>query len=136
MRPLALVQRDEFRRIRVEQTRARALEFKRRPANRCWVGASNATEAPWPSSSPSTNTSSPSPSNIIMPAPSRGHRAQGGMTRTHSRTSSGGSKIGLNLQFTQKDAPPPRLPDKSRKSAHFNHEVCTLSMSKRLKNLL
>ncbi|TFY56248.1 hypothetical protein EVJ58_g7755 [Rhodofomes roseus] len=58
-----------------------------------------------------------------MPAPSRGHRAQGGMTRTHSRTNSGGSsKIGLNLQFTQKDVPPPRLPDKSKKSAHFNHE--------------
>ncbi|EPS97635.1 hypothetical protein FOMPIDRAFT_1052202 [Fomitopsis schrenkii] len=60
-----------------------------------------------------------------MPAPNRGHRAQGGMTRTHSRTSSGGSKVGLNLQLTQKDAPPPRLPDKSRKSAHFNHEPIT-----------
>ncbi|KZT70903.1 hypothetical protein DAEQUDRAFT_764158 [Daedalea quercina L-15889] len=48
------------------------------------------------------------------------------MTRTHSRTNSGGSsRIGLNLQITQKDVPPPRLPDKSRKSAHFNHEPIT-----------
>ncbi|KAH9920080.1 uncharacterized protein B0H18DRAFT_616960 [Fomitopsis serialis] len=61
--------------------------------------------------------------HLTMPAPNRGHRAQGGMTRTHSRTNSGGSsKLGLNLQLTQKDVLPPKLPDKSRKSAHFIHE--------------
>ncbi|KZT08402.1 uncharacterized protein LAESUDRAFT_742502 [Laetiporus sulphureus 93-53] len=58
--------------------------------------------------------------------PTRGHRTASGLTRTHSRTSSGGgggSKIGLNLQLTQKDVvPPPRLPDKSRKNAHVHHE--------------
>ncbi|CCM00066.1 uncharacterized protein FIBRA_02093 [Fibroporia radiculosa] len=55
--------------------------------------------------------------------PNRGHRSAGGVTRTHARTNSGGSsKLGLNLQLTQKDVPPPRLPDKSKKNAHIHHE--------------
>ncbi|PCH43572.1 hypothetical protein WOLCODRAFT_138442 [Wolfiporia cocos MD-104 SS10] len=54
--------------------------------------------------------------------PARAHR--GALPRTHTRTNSGGSsKLGLNnLQFTQKDAPPPRTTDKSRKSPHAHHE--------------
>ncbi|KAI0743826.1 hypothetical protein C8Q80DRAFT_1183305 [Daedaleopsis nitida] len=31
-------------------------------------------------------------------------------------------QLGLNLQLTQKDAPPPRVADKAKKSAHFHHE--------------
>ncbi|KAI0958453.1 hypothetical protein AcV7_004273 [Taiwanofungus camphoratus] len=56
--------------------------------------------------------------------PTRAHRTTGStLTRTHSRTSSGGSsKLGLNLQFTQKDAPPPRIPDKAKKNTHIHHE--------------
>ncbi|KAH9942331.1 uncharacterized protein BXZ73DRAFT_41112 [Epithele typhae] len=53
--------------------------------------------------------------------PAKAHRP--GMVRTHSRTSSGGSsKAGLNLQFTQKDPPPPRTGDKAKKSSHMHHE--------------
>ncbi|CDO69296.1 hypothetical protein BN946_scf184976.g15 [Trametes cinnabarina] len=55
--------------------------------------------------------------------PTKAHRPSG-PTRTHSRTSSGSSsKLGLNLQFTQKDpAPPSRVSDKAKKSNHFHHE--------------
>ncbi|KAF9806013.1 hypothetical protein IEO21_08841 [Rhodonia placenta] len=50
----------------------------------------------------------------------------GGLARAHARTNSGGSsKLGLNLQFTQKDAPPPRLPDKLKKNAHVHHDTST-----------
>ncbi|RPD78271.1 hypothetical protein L226DRAFT_543692 [Lentinus tigrinus ALCF2SS1-7] len=54
--------------------------------------------------------------------PAKAHRPSG-QVRSHSRSSSGGSsKLGLNLQFTQKDPPPPRVADKAKKSAHFHHE--------------
>ncbi|OBZ67095.1 hypothetical protein A0H81_12965 [Grifola frondosa] len=56
--------------------------------------------------------------------PPRGHRSSSGQLRAHSRTSSGGSsKLALNLQFTQKDVPPPRILDKTKKSPHIHHEV-------------
>ncbi|KZT26818.1 hypothetical protein NEOLEDRAFT_212915 [Neolentinus lepideus HHB14362 ss-1] len=46
-----------------------------------------------------------------------------GLTRTHSRSSSGGSsKLGLNLQFTQKDQAPPKFTDKSKKNGLMYHE--------------
>ncbi|KAH9855256.1 hypothetical protein C2E23DRAFT_866869 [Lenzites betulinus] len=46
-----------------------------------------------------------------------------GPLRTHTRSSSGGnSKLGLNLQFTQKDPAPQRAADKAKKSSHFHHE--------------
>ncbi|TFK54306.1 hypothetical protein OE88DRAFT_1642867 [Heliocybe sulcata] len=47
-----------------------------------------------------------------------------GLTRTHSRSSSGGgsSKLGLNLQFTQKDQVPPKFTDKSKKNGLLHHE--------------
>ncbi|KAI0829638.1 hypothetical protein BC628DRAFT_1314603 [Trametes gibbosa] len=46
-----------------------------------------------------------------------------GQLRTHTRSSSGGtSKLGLNLQFTQKDPAPQRAADKAKKSSHFHHE--------------
>ncbi|KAI0093161.1 hypothetical protein BDY19DRAFT_922386 [Irpex rosettiformis] len=49
------------------------------------------------------------------------HRAGGGLTRTHSRGSSGGgSRLGLsNLQLTAKDPAPARYPDKPKKAHHF-----------------
>ncbi|TFK94572.1 hypothetical protein K466DRAFT_476026 [Polyporus arcularius HHB13444] len=54
--------------------------------------------------------------------PAKAHRPSG-PNRSHSRTSSGGSsKLGLNLQITQKEPPPPRVADKTKKSAHFHHE--------------
>ncbi|TBU29580.1 hypothetical protein BD311DRAFT_756412 [Dichomitus squalens] len=54
--------------------------------------------------------------------PTKAHRPSG-LVRTHSRTSSGGSsKPGLNLQITQKDPPPQKVPDKAKKSSHFHHE--------------
>ncbi|GBE81408.1 predicted protein [Sparassis crispa] len=53
--------------------------------------------------------------------PPRAHRPA--LTRTHSRSSSNGSsKMGLNLQITQKDPPPPRISDKAKKNAHLYHE--------------
>ncbi|KDQ57692.1 hypothetical protein JAAARDRAFT_193982 [Jaapia argillacea MUCL 33604] len=46
-----------------------------------------------------------------------------GLTRTHSRTSSGSSsKLALNLQFTQKDPPQTKPADKPKKSG-LHHEV-------------
>ncbi|EPQ57472.1 hypothetical protein GLOTRDRAFT_120633 [Gloeophyllum trabeum ATCC 11539] len=46
-----------------------------------------------------------------------------GMTRTHSRSSSGGSsKLALNLQFTQKDQLPPKFTDKTKKNGLVHHE--------------
>ncbi|KAI0688034.1 hypothetical protein BC835DRAFT_1285576 [Cytidiella melzeri] len=46
------------------------------------------------------------------------HRAGGGLTRTHSRGSSGGgSRLGLNnLQLTAKEPAPARYPDKQKKT--------------------
>ncbi|PSS18920.1 hypothetical protein PHLCEN_2v3136 [Hermanssonia centrifuga] len=50
--------------------------------------------------------------------PTRAHTLRPGqLARTHSRTSSGGgSKVGLNLQLTQKEPAPPRFPDKPKKN--------------------
>ncbi|KAH9938924.1 hypothetical protein B0H21DRAFT_757532 [Amylocystis lapponica] len=63
-------------------------------------------------------------------APKAHRTASGGLTRTHSRTSSGGaSKLGLNLQITQKDIPPPRIPDKSKKNVHAHHEPAARTTS-------
>ncbi|KAI0356207.1 hypothetical protein OH77DRAFT_1401339 [Trametes cingulata] len=54
--------------------------------------------------------------------PAKAHRPSG-QIRAHSRSSSGGSsKLGLNLQFTQKDPVPQRVSDKGKKAAHFHHE--------------
>ncbi|KAI0745453.1 hypothetical protein C8Q76DRAFT_31378 [Earliella scabrosa] len=54
--------------------------------------------------------------------PAKAHRPSG-QVRSHSRTSSGGSsKLGLNLQFTQKEPPPPRVSDKAKKATHYHHE--------------
>ncbi|KAI0344755.1 hypothetical protein BDW22DRAFT_1354904 [Trametopsis cervina] len=49
------------------------------------------------------------------------HRAGGGLTRTHSRGSSGGgSRLGLNnLQLTAKEPAPARYTDKQKKAHHF-----------------
>ncbi|KAL7281263.1 hypothetical protein ACG7TL_004571 [Trametes sanguinea] len=62
--------------------------------------------------------------------PAKAHRPSG-QVRTHTRTSSGGSsKLGLNLQFTQKDpAPPSRVSDKAKKSNHFHHEPAARNAS-------
>ncbi|GJE95015.1 hypothetical protein PsYK624_111940 [Phanerochaete sordida] len=59
------------------------------------------------------------------------HRAGGGLTRTHSRTSSGGgSRVGLNdLRLTQKE-PPARYPDKPKKNAHLHHEGPVRNLSR------
>lgn len=55
--------------------------------------------------------------------PARAHRPSG-QVRSHSRSSSGGSsKLGANLQITQKDPPSARVSDKAKKSALFHHEV-------------
>lgn len=67
------------------------------------------------------------PPSATMPA--KTHRAAGGLTRTHSRTSSGGgSKLGLNeLRLTQKE-PASRFPDKPKKNGHNHHDVRRCSM--------
>lgn len=58
--------------------------------------------------------------------PAKAHRP-GGQLRSHARSTSGGSsKLGLNLQFTQKEPVPPRVADKAKKSSHFHHEVCPI----------
>lgn len=49
-----------------------------------------------------------------MPKPTKG---TGGVNRSHSRSSST-SKLGANLQFTQKDLPPQKHTDKSSKKPH------------------
>jgi hypothetical protein len=36
--------------------------------------------------------------------------------------------MGLNLHFTQKDLPPPKLQDKGKKNGHI-HDVCHLKCS-------
>ncbi|KAI0373391.1 hypothetical protein BV20DRAFT_1033762 [Pilatotrama ljubarskyi] len=55
--------------------------------------------------------------------PAKAHRPSG-QIRAHSRSSStGSSKLGLNLQLTQKDPAPQRVSDKGKKAAHFHHEV-------------
>ncbi|KAF8813670.1 hypothetical protein BYT27DRAFT_7130566 [Phlegmacium glaucopus] len=56
-----------------------------------------------------------------MPKPSKG--TGGAHIRSHSRSSSA-SKLGANLQFTQKDLPPPKHTDKPKKST-FPHEAST-----------
>lgn len=44
----------------------------------------------------------------------------GGLIRTHSRTSSGGSSnLALNLHFTQKDPAPPKRAEKPKKNGHL-----------------
>ncbi|KAI1796430.1 hypothetical protein LXA43DRAFT_987615 [Ganoderma leucocontextum] len=61
--------------------------------------------------------------------PARAHRPSG-QVRSHSRSSSGGSsKIGANLQITQKDPPPARVSDKAKKSTHFHHEPAARAAS-------
>ncbi|KAI0645422.1 hypothetical protein C8Q79DRAFT_1001034 [Trametes meyenii] len=61
--------------------------------------------------------------------PTKPHRPNG-QIRQHSRSSSGGSsKLGLNLQFTQRDPAPPRVTDKGKKSAHFHHEPAARNAS-------
>ncbi|KAI8975807.1 hypothetical protein BD414DRAFT_517306 [Trametes punicea] len=54
--------------------------------------------------------------------PAKAHRPSG-QTRTHTRSASGGSsKLGLNLQITQKDPAPSRVSDKAKKSSQLHHE--------------
>ncbi|KAM5533349.1 hypothetical protein V8D89_013023 [Ganoderma adspersum] len=61
--------------------------------------------------------------------PARAHRPSG-QVRSHSRSSSGGSsKLGANLQITQKDPPPARVSDKAKKSALFHHEPAARAAS-------
>ncbi|KAI0073383.1 hypothetical protein K474DRAFT_1774787 [Panus rudis PR-1116 ss-1] len=59
-----------------------------------------------------------------MPAKSH-HRGPGGLTRTHSRTSSASSsKVNVNLQLTQKEPAPSRYADKqTKRNSHLYHEV-------------
>lgn len=50
--------------------------------------------------------------------------SSGGQLRAHARSTSGGSsKLGLNLQFAQKEPAPPRVAERANKSAHFHREV-------------
>jgi hypothetical protein len=72
-------------------------------------------------------TQHPTSSTTMAPKTHGAHRAGGGLTRTHSRGSSGGgSKLGLSeLRLTQKEPPPPRYPDKPRKNSHLHLEVCS-----------
>ncbi|KAI0655913.1 hypothetical protein C8Q70DRAFT_1057115 [Cubamyces menziesii] len=61
--------------------------------------------------------------------PAKAHRPSG-QVRSHSRTSSGGSsKLGLNLQFTQKDPAPSRATDKGKKPSHYHHEPAARNAS-------
>lgn len=63
------------------------------------------------------STNSP---HTTMPA----HRARTqAAARTHQHTSSGSSKIGLNLQVTQKDPVPPKQQDKPRKAVLSSTDV-------------
>jgi len=60
--------------------------------------------------------------NLIMPQ--KAHRQTGGALTKHSHSASGGSsKIGLNLHFTQKDVPVPKLQEKAKKNGVV-HDVC------------
>ncbi|KAI0769681.1 hypothetical protein BD413DRAFT_613715 [Trametes elegans] len=49
--------------------------------------------------------------------------------RALSHLFGGSSKLGLNLQFTQKDPAPQRVSDKGKKSAHFHHEPAARTSS-------
>ncbi|KAL4253464.1 hypothetical protein ABKN59_002108 [Abortiporus biennis] len=52
------------------------------------------------------------------------HRTSSGLARTHSRSSSHGSKMNLNLQLTQKEPAPLRHTDKhSKKGGHLYRET-------------
>ncbi|KAH7888619.1 hypothetical protein F5I97DRAFT_726538 [Phlebopus sp. FC_14] len=54
--------------------------------------------------------------------PPKAHRAGAtGLHRSHSRSSSGGSKVALNLHFTQKDPAPPKQTERQKKNG-YHHE--------------
>ncbi|TFK44536.1 hypothetical protein BDQ12DRAFT_730582 [Crucibulum laeve] len=49
--------------------------------------------------------------------PPKAHRGSSGQLRSHSRSSSS-TKLGTNLQFTQKDLPPPKHAEKGKKNGY------------------
>ncbi len=111
-----------------------AIDMRRLAAFGVGDAESGCAEAPWLSGALCLFVVCSPSSTTTMPA--KAHRPSG-PNRSHSRTSSGGSsKLGLNLQITQKEPPPPRVADKTKKSAHFHHEVRPLHARRSARNRL